>query len=73
MSSLLYTPAEQTAALLQAARWKSVNGPTDVIGDADRLQYQREGGRAPSQRRLMSDRTPLARFGHWLFRQLPHS
>lgn len=58
---------------IPADQRSSVKGRTHAISDANRIQYELEGGGAPSQRLPMSERTPLARFGHWLFRRLTHS
>jgi hypothetical protein len=58
---------------MPAAQHSSVKERTQVISDANRIQYQLEGGGAPSQRLPMSERTLFARLGHWLFRRLLRS
>ena len=54
---------------VHAADHSVLHRPTDALSARQRLDYEREGGGAPSERRPVSRRTLIARVRHWLFRR----
>jgi hypothetical protein len=44
--------------------------PAPAAPDRGQLEYERQGGGAPSERQSASHRTPVARLRDWLFRRV---
>ena len=57
-------PGAQPAAAESSA---ILDDPPDQLHGRGRLEHEREGGGAPSQRQRASRGTPLARLRRWLF------